>query len=203
MQDIYGEKIFTAYQREANQFKSILLLNDGKGKFKKVDLPNMLQTMPILDSDVYDFNDDGFEDILVVGNIYNTEVETPRLDNMYALVLISNQKDNYSIVNPNKTGLYLKGNAKSVKLIKHTDLIFLISPFNINLMAVRLNDFIAFINLSNIPVIRAIVPPDTPGITLAAPIPIPFITIAIDSFKFVCILKFEVFNYFVKIFIVF
>ncbi|MBE9489466.1 MAG: VCBS repeat-containing protein, partial [Bacteroidetes bacterium] len=75
--DIYGENILNAYQREANQFKSILILNEGNGKFKKVVLPNMAQTIPILDSDTYDFNKDGYEDIIVVGNIYNTEVETP------------------------------------------------------------------------------------------------------------------------------
>jgi hypothetical protein len=119
LQDIYGEKIFTAYHREVNQFKSILLLNEGDGKFKKIDLPNMAQTMPILDGDTYDFNKDGFEDIIVVGNIYNTEVETPRLDNPYALVLISNKKDGYTVLGPNKTGLYTKGNTKSIALIKH------------------------------------------------------------------------------------
>jgi len=74
--------------------------------------------MPILDGDTYDFNGDGFEDIIVVGNIYNTEVETPRLDNPYGLVLISNGKDGYNVVQPSKTGLYLNGNAKSVKIIE-------------------------------------------------------------------------------------
>ena len=118
LEDIYGEAILNAYQREANQFKSILLLNEGNGKFKKIELPKMLQTMPILDSDTYDFNDDGFEDIIVVGNIFNTEVETPRLDNAYGLVLLSNKKNGYHIIGPEITGLYTNGNSKSVKIIK-------------------------------------------------------------------------------------
>jgi len=122
LEDIYGEKIYTAYQREANQFKSILLLNEGGDKFRKIELPTMAQTMPILDSDSYDFNKDGFDDIVVVGNIYNTEVETPRLDNPYALILISNKKDGYSVLGPNQTNLYLNGNAKSIKLVKHDGL---------------------------------------------------------------------------------
>jgi len=41
-------------------------------------------------------------------------------------------------------------------------------------MAVRLKDFKALIRRSKIPVIKAIVPPETPGITLAEPTPIPF-----------------------------
>ncbi len=121
LEDIYGENISTAYQREANQFKSIVLLNEGNGKFKKIELPNMVQTMPILDSDTYDFNGDGYEDAIVVGNIYNTEVETPRLDNKYALVLLSNKKDGYTVLGPDKTGLYINGNAKSVKIVKEGD----------------------------------------------------------------------------------
>lgn len=120
LEDLYGEKIYTAYQREANQFKSIVLLNDGEGKFRKIELQNMAQTIPILDSDTYDFNKDGFEDIIVVGNIYNTEAETPRLDNAYGLVLISNKKDGYTVLGPDKTGLYINGNAKSIKVIEQT-----------------------------------------------------------------------------------
>jgi enediyne biosynthesis protein E4 len=121
LEDIYGQAINSAYHREVNQFKTILLINNGKGVFKKVELPIMAQTMPILDGDTSDFNNDGFEDIIVVGNIYNTEVETPRLDNPFGLVLISNGKDNYDIIEPSKTGLYLSGNAKSVKVIDRDD----------------------------------------------------------------------------------
>ena len=116
--DIYGEKIYDAYQREVNQFKSLLLINNTDGTFKKVVLPELAQTMPILDGETIDINEDGYEDLIVVGNIYNTEVETPRLDNNYGLVLMSNKKDNYTVLGPNKTGLYIHGNAKSVALIK-------------------------------------------------------------------------------------
>lgn len=119
--DIYGEAILNAYQREANQFKSILILNEGNGKFRKIELPKMAQSMPILDSDTYDFNKDGYEDIIVVGNIYNTEVETPRLDNAYGLVLLSNKKDGYKIIGPDITGLYTNGNAKSVQLVEQSN----------------------------------------------------------------------------------
>jgi len=119
--DIYGEKITTAYQREVNSFKSILLLNKGDNNFEKIELPSLAQTMPILDSDIIDVNKDGYEDIVIVGNIYNTEVETPRLDNPYALILVSDTQKNYKVLSPNKTGLYIDGNAKSVATIKSND----------------------------------------------------------------------------------
>jgi hypothetical protein len=118
LEDIYGQNINSSYQREVTQFKSIVLINDGNGIFKTVDLPNMAQTLPILDGDTFDFNKDGYEDVIVVGNIYNTEVETPRLDNPFGLVLLSNGKDAYSVVTPDKTGFYIHGNAKSVEIIE-------------------------------------------------------------------------------------
>ncbi len=130
--DIYGSKINTAYQKEVNQFNSLLLLNEGDGKFKKIVLPNIVQSMPILDSDTFDFNNDGYQDILVVGNVYNTEVETPRLDNPYALILLSNKKDGFNVLGPDKTGLYLDGNVKSVKIIKQTYLNKTLAVFAIN-----------------------------------------------------------------------
>ena len=43
-----------------------------------------------------------------------------------------------------------------------------------SLMALRFTDLIELINSSYIPVIKAIVPPETPGTTSAAPIAIPF-----------------------------
>ena len=60
-------------------------------------------------------------------------------------------------------------NHKSVCLANSLNL-----PVKNNLIAVKLRDFKASINLSKMPVINAIVPPDTPGITLAEPTPIPF-----------------------------
>ena len=108
-----------AYQRDVNQFKSLLLLNDGQGTFKKIELPSRAQSIPILGGESLDFNGDGFEDLILVGNIFHTEPDTPRLDNPFGLLLISNQNDNYEVLGPESTGFYLNGDAKSVRLVKH------------------------------------------------------------------------------------
>jgi len=118
LEDIYGEVVTTAYQRKVTEFSSLFLLNNGDSTFKINKLPELAQTIPILSSDQYDINQDGYQDIIVGGNIYNTEVETPRLDNQFALVLLSNKKDNYVVIGPEKTGLYTNGNTKSLKIIK-------------------------------------------------------------------------------------
>ena len=121
LEDLYGEQVHTAYMREATQFKSLLLLNDGKGGFRKIELPNRAQSMPILDGESFDFNKDGFQDLIIVGNIFDIEPSIPRLDNPFGLVLISNGVDGYSVVGPEKSGLYIDGNAKSVKLVEQAD----------------------------------------------------------------------------------
>ncbi len=130
LEKIYGDKINTAYQREANEFNSVLLLNKGNDVFEKITLPKMAQTIPILDSKPFDFNSDGYEDIIVVGTIYNTEVETPRLDNAFGLVLLSNKKNGYTVLGPDKTGLYINGNAKSVEFVSQNNKEFLLIGIN-------------------------------------------------------------------------
>ena len=117
LQDIYGDKINTSYMREVTDLNSYILINNGDSTFKKLKLPDLAQTIPILTSDVFDYNKDGYEDIIISGNIYNTEVETPRLDNPFALVLLSNKKNGYECLSPNATGLYTTGNTKSVRIL--------------------------------------------------------------------------------------
>ena len=119
MLDIYGEKLKTSYHKEVTDFKSIVLINNKDNTFSKYFLPRMAQTIPILDCTFTDVNKDGYQDAIVVGNIYNTEVETPRLDNLSGIVLLSNKKDNYTVMDRMKTGLYLKGNIKAIEKIKY------------------------------------------------------------------------------------
>lgn len=117
LSDIYGDKLKDSYYAEATEFRSVLLLNKGNGEFKETILPIEAQSFPILDCVFYDINADGYEDCIIAGNIYETEVETPRLDAISGLILISNGKDGYSTMPQSKSGLYLKGNVKSLALI--------------------------------------------------------------------------------------
>ena len=139
IEDIYGDEIIDAYERKVTSFESIVLINRGNNKFDVQKLPPLAQSIPILTSDVYDINNDGFEDIVVAGNIYNTEVETPRLDNQFALVLISNKNSNYNVIGPDKSGLYLSGNTKSIKIIGNDNPKLLVANNNSDLEVFELN----------------------------------------------------------------
>ena len=122
LKDIYGEKIETAYEREVTTFSSKLLLNKGDGTFEVKALPELAQSGPAITVISRDFDGDGYEDIMLGGAIYETEVETPRYDGNAGVLLLSNQKDGYSAVPGMTSGLNLIGNVKAVEIVNHAGL---------------------------------------------------------------------------------
>ena len=115
--DIYGKKLEQAHKFIANDFSSIFLFNEGEGIFTIKELPVEAQIAPILDAAVFDINNDGYNDIIAVGTIFNTEVETPRLDMGSGIILLSNKNDGFIYdINLNRK-LRLKGNLKSIEKI--------------------------------------------------------------------------------------
>ncbi|MFK5891157.1 MAG: VCBS repeat-containing protein [Flavobacteriaceae bacterium] len=132
--DIYGDDLNNSYEKEVSEFKSIVLINNKDATFTKHYLPVMAQTIPILDCAFTDVNNDGFEDVILVGNIYDTEVETPRLDNTSGIVLLSNKKDNYTFIDRTETGLYLNGDVKVIEKVKFgSEYIYIVGKNNAKL----------------------------------------------------------------------
>lgn len=118
LQDIFGaENLNESYKKEANEFRSVLLKHSKNNSYDLTYLPKEAQMFPILDAIIYDFNEDGNEDILVGGCIYNAEVETPRLDMGHGLLLYS---DGTSFVPSKSTEdyLYIPGNLKKLELLQ-------------------------------------------------------------------------------------
>ncbi|PWL38018.1 hypothetical protein DKG77_06920 [Flagellimonas aquimarina] len=115
--DIYGEKLDASYESSVTEFRSIVLINKGDLNFEKVLLPAESQSFPLLDCVLIDINKDGYEDMIPVGNIYGTEVETPRLDAISGLILLSNGKDGYTSLSNQESGLFLDGNVKDIEII--------------------------------------------------------------------------------------
>ena len=128
--DIFGSGLNDSYQKEVNTFESVLLINNGDNTFEKVILPIEAQLFPILDIATYDVNKDGFEDLLLVGSIYNTEAETPRMDAESGLVLISDQKGGYLINSDLNREFYFNGNSKSIEIIKNENGQYAVVGFN-------------------------------------------------------------------------
>lgn len=128
--DIYGEKLNTAYEAEVNEFRSLVLIDRGDGTYTKSYLPIEAQLFPILTVVFKDLNGDGFDDAVLGGNIYETEVETPRLDAYSGLVLLSNGIDGYNSLQWADSGILLDGNIKDLKILNKTGETLLVATQN-------------------------------------------------------------------------
>lgn len=112
------EKIDKSLTLYANTFKSILLENKGNFNFGIHELPVEMQLSTINSICLQDFNKDGKNDIFLAGNLYETEVETPRYDAGKGDVLINLGHFKFDVLDISESGLYLPMNVKSAQLIK-------------------------------------------------------------------------------------
>jgi len=116
--EIFGlENLENALHYEADLLESVFIENLGSGKFEIKNLPLAAQFSPILDFEFLDVDQDGENEILSVGNIYNTEVETPRLDASYGNIL-KYQQGNFTIINSKSSGFSSKGDARDICIIE-------------------------------------------------------------------------------------
>lgn len=100
--EIYGsEKLANATHLVAHSFESIVLINKGNSKFEKQILPNIAQFSPTLGLEIADINDDGLTDIIGVGNIYDSEIETIRYDASKGYVLLGTKNGSFTQSNDN------------------------------------------------------------------------------------------------------
>jgi len=136
LKDVYGDKLNTSVQAEATQFNSIVLINKGDGAFDWTELPSEAQSFPLLSAVFHDVNQDGFEDAIVAGNIYDMEVETPRLDGGSGMVLLSNGEDGYTVLPARESGLYIEGDVKDLELVEINGKRYLVAGKNGGLLSV-------------------------------------------------------------------
>lgn len=118
LSQIYGkEKLNEALHLKAKVFASVYLENIGNGQFNMKELPSRAQFSSINDMIIDDFNSDKHKEILIAGNFYQSEVETPRNDASYGLVL-EKRGDNYFVpMSASKSGISIDGDVKKLKAI--------------------------------------------------------------------------------------
>ena len=116
--DVYTEKsLENALHYQVKSFASVYLENK-EGKFITHKLPNEAQLSSINQILVEDFDGDGTLDILIAGNLYVSEVETPRNDGSYGLYLKGNGKGEFNAIKPTESGLFIKGDTKDMATIQ-------------------------------------------------------------------------------------
>lgn len=131
LSDIYGEeKLDNALHLASYNFKSGVLRNDGGGQFVFVPFPDEAQVSSINSFLTHDVNADGLEDIILAGNLYVSEIETPRADASYGLVLLNGGDGNFDAIDSNESGLFLNGDIKSMRFLKGDKQLSLIAGSN-------------------------------------------------------------------------
>lgn len=114
---VYGEdNLEASLHYETQTFASSYIENLGNNKFKVSNLPIEAQISSINDFLVKDFNSDGNLDVLLVGNLYVSEIETTRNDAGIGLVLYGDGKNNFNPLRHQDSGFFIKGDAKKVRL---------------------------------------------------------------------------------------
>ncbi|MEL4306692.1 VCBS repeat-containing protein [Joostella sp. CR20] len=85
------KKIETAYKKTVTELASCYFENNGDGTFEKHLLPFSAQSSSVFDIHIDDYNNDGYNDALLVGNNYEVSTQLGRLDALHGLLLLNNK----------------------------------------------------------------------------------------------------------------
>ncbi|WKN44786.1 VCBS repeat-containing protein [Tunicatimonas pelagia] len=108
------EELSSGIAYHATHLASSYIENQGDGKFTVTALPTEAQFAPLFGMLARDINQDGYLDILAVGNSYATEIATGRYDALNGLYLEGNGKGEFVSRSMNESGWYVPGDAKGL-----------------------------------------------------------------------------------------
>ncbi|WP_370479189.1 VCBS repeat-containing protein [Tamlana flava] len=120
-QDILG--LFGSIEHntlEAKKLKTVYIENLGDNKFKIAALPLEAQVAPINGILVEDVDQDGFLDLLLVGNNYNAEVGNGRYDASIGHFLHNSGHGSFEVVDNNVSNFSVTGDSKSIVKVRTT-----------------------------------------------------------------------------------
>ena len=132
--DVYGKEALNNAEihYKAQNFASSYVENLGNGQFKLTPLPNEAQFSSVNKIISEDIDKDGYKDIIIGGNLYASEIETPRNDSGIGLYLKGDGQGHFIPVSSMESNLYINGdvkdfasitigNAKSMIVVKNND----------------------------------------------------------------------------------
>ncbi len=118
LEEVYGKKeLKESLHLKANTFASVVILNKDQG-FSIHPLPNEAQFSAINRTLVSDLNQDGYQDLITVGNMYQTEFETTRYDASNGNILLGNGTGEFNPMSFPNSGFFAPFDAKDMDWIK-------------------------------------------------------------------------------------
>jgi hypothetical protein len=121
VEDVFGEKLNDTKKYTANLLSSVMLINDGKGKYTVSKLPAQLQWSPVFSFLTDDVNKDGKPDILSAGNFYGVLPYEGRYDAGLGSVLLNTGRNHFDLMSPYQSGFSARGEVRDIKKIKLAD----------------------------------------------------------------------------------
>jgi hypothetical protein len=118
IEEVYGEEnLKQSLHYETQTFASHYIENLGNGAFALKPLPYQAQMSNINAFHIEDFNGDGQQDILGVGNLFVSEIETPRNDAGVGMFLTGAEQGSFTNVPISQSGFYSPLDAKKMAKI--------------------------------------------------------------------------------------
>jgi hypothetical protein len=111
------EQVSNAAKLEVYELATCVFINNA-GKFSVKHLPIEAQLSPVYGIETTDVNDDGIEDILLGGNLYNAKPEVGRYDANYGVVLIGDGKGNFKALSSKMSGVKMDGEIRDIISIR-------------------------------------------------------------------------------------
>ena len=119
MAQLFGtQPLRRALHYQTDTFASVYLQNTGNGTFTSVPLPNPAQISPIRGIIAHDVDGDGNLDLIVAGNLYDTEPNTPPADAGNGLWLKGDGRGHFAPVAAVESGFLAPRNVTGLALIK-------------------------------------------------------------------------------------
>ena len=119
IQDMFDPVVLSkSIINKATMLETIVLINKGNGKFEIRKLPMEAQLSPVYAICVKDIDRDGFEDIILGGNLYGVKPEVGRYDASHGAFLKGTGNGNFVSIPSRETGLFLDGQIRDIKIIQ-------------------------------------------------------------------------------------
>ncbi|MFS4467951.1 VCBS repeat-containing protein [Maribacter sp. 2210JD10-5] len=140
--EVYGEDALenAEIHYKAKTFATSYIENLGDGNFQIRALPNEVQFSAVNKIVSKDIDGDGLKDLLLGGNLYSSEIETPRNDSSMGNYLKGDGQGNFRIVPNYTSGLYMGGDVKDLSFIS-------IAKKN-HILVVKNNDYPQFLRVN-------------------------------------------------------
>ena len=120
--DIFSkEQLERAVVLSAANLETSLWINAGGAGFTRKPLPAEVQFSPIYAMLANDFDKDGHLDVLMGGNLYRAKPETGIYDASYGLLLKGDGKGSFEALNSRESGVFVKGEVRSLKYVRAGD----------------------------------------------------------------------------------